>query len=111
MTQPARDLTRATPTEHPHILRTPGICGGRPHIAGTRISVRSIAELHRAGESVAEISATYPQVEPAALYDAISYYLDHRPEIETEIQANRLEVAASTRGARLDDGIVRFDEG
>lgn len=109
MASSASEIRQTTRTEHPHIVRTPGVCGGRAHIAGSRVSVRTVAELHRAGESVAEISATYPHLDPAALYDAISYYLDHRAEIETEIRANRLETAVEENGATLgDDGIIRF---
>lgn len=97
------------PTEHPHIVHTQGICGGRARIDNSRISVRTIAELFRKGEPVEEISATYPQLDLAAIYDAISYYLDHREEIEAEIEANRLERALEEHGATLgNDGVVRF---
>lgn len=44
------------PTAHPHIVRTDGVCGGRPHIRGTRISVRTIAGLFRGGETAADIA-------------------------------------------------------
>jgi uncharacterized protein (DUF433 family) len=33
----------AIKTEHPHIVRVPGVIGGEPVIAGTRISVASVA--------------------------------------------------------------------
>lgn len=109
MEQPAQVSHRSESTEHPHIVRTEGVCGGRPHIRNSRISVRTVAELHRAGESVAEICATYPHVDPAAIYDAISYYLDHRTEIVAEIEANRLDNVLAKHGATLEeDGVIRF---
>lgn len=97
-------------TEHPHIVRTEGICGGRPRIGDSRISVRTVAELHLAGESAQEIATTYPQVGLAAIHDAISYYLDHREEIASEIEKNRLENVLDAHGATLgDDGVIRFE--
>ena len=99
----------AHPTEHPHVVRTPGVCGGRPHIKDSRIPVSAIAGLFRRGEPAHEIAATYPHLDPAAVYDAISYYLDHREQIEAEIHADRLEAAVESTGARLDDdGVIRF---
>ena len=35
------------PTEHPHIVRKPGTCGGAPLIRGTRITVRHLALLYQ----------------------------------------------------------------
>ena len=98
------------PTEHPHVVRTEGVCGGRPRIRGSRISVRTVAALHIEGESAQEIAATYPQVGLAAVHDAISYYLDHRDEIDSEIDDNRLDNVLDTHGAILgDDGVIRFE--
>ena len=97
------------PTEHPHIVRAEGVCGGRPHLEGSRVSVRTIAELYRRGESAQEILATYPGLDPAAIYDAISFYLDHRTEIDTEIAANALEAVLAENEAALDeDGTIRI---
>jgi uncharacterized protein (DUF433 family) len=97
------------PTEHPHIVRSEGVCAGRPHIRGSRISVRTVAELFAAGESAEEIAATYPRLVPAAIYDAISYYLDHRREIEAEIAANELPSVLDRHGATLGEkGRLRF---
>ena len=44
-------------TEHPHIVRVEGVCGGAPVIKGTRTPVRSIVEYHfHLGKSVEEIA-------------------------------------------------------
>lgn len=97
------------PTSHPHIVQGEGICGGRPHIRGSRISVRTIAELFRKGEPASEIAAAYRHVDPAAIYDAISYYLDHQSEIESEIEANVLETAIARANGNLgNDGVIHF---
>ncbi len=96
-------------TEHPYIVRAPGVCGGSPIIKGTRITVRLIAQLYKAGETVEEIIQAYPHLSAAAVYDAISYYLDHQAEIEAEIQANRLENIIEEYGLEMDQrGFIRF---
>ena len=98
------------PTEHPHVVRTEGICGGRPRIKDSRLAVWSIAELHLAGESAQQIAEAYSHIDPAAIYDAISYFLDHRREIEAEIDENRLGNVLEAHGATLgEDGVIRFD--
>lgn len=92
-------MSTEIPTEHPHIVRKLGTCGGSPIIRGTRISVRLIASFWKEGASVEEIAKTYPQLKPSWVHDAISYYLDHQPEIEQEIAENDIEnVLAKTGG-------------
>src|ERR1700742_4695878 len=76
---------------HPYVVQTRGVCGGSARIRGGRISVRTIAEYVRSGQSRSEITFLYPHIEPAAIDDAIGYYDDHRQEIEAEIEANSLE--------------------
>src|SRR5260221_472806 len=96
-------------TEHPHIVQVPGICGGRPTLKGTRISVRHLAQLYKAGDTVEEILQTYPYLPAAAVYDAISYYLDHQNEIEQEIADNRIEAVIKRYGLALNEqGVARF---
>ena len=71
--------------QHPYIEKKAGVCGGEPVIKGTRIRVSLIAELERGGQSVDEIIASYPHLNHAQVYDALSYYYDHREEIERAI--------------------------
>jgi len=85
-------------TEHPHIVRTEGIAGGQPVIAGARISVAFIARLLQAGDTAEDIIASYPHLAPAAVYDAISYYLDHRDEIDRYIADHSPEKLAEDLG-------------
>jgi uncharacterized protein (DUF433 family) len=60
-------VTAVIKTEHPHIVRVPGVVGGRPVIKGTRISVEFIARLLQLGEMPAVIIASYPHLTPAAV--------------------------------------------
>lgn len=70
-----------------HIVKTPGTCGGKPRIAGSRIKVAMIAERHeREGISVAQILEDFPHITAAGVYAALAYYHDHRAEIDAEIR-------------------------
>jgi uncharacterized protein (DUF433 family) len=98
-------------TEHPYIVRVQGVCGGRPILKGTRLSVRHIAQLYKTGDTVEEIVQAHPHLKIAAVYDAISYYLDHQQEIEAEIAANRLETSQATYRLDIDvRGFAAFPE-
>ena len=37
----------AVKTEHPHVVRLDGVCGGEPVIDGLRVAVRHVVTLHR----------------------------------------------------------------
>ena len=109
MTPIPAHATKMLPSQHPHVVHTDGVCGGRARIRGTRISVRTLVELLLRGEPFEEIAATYHHVEPAALQDAIGYYIDHRSEIAAEIEANELDNVLNRVGAALDShGVIRF---
>ena len=71
-------------TEHPHIVRVEGLCGGEPVIDGLRVTVRHVATLFKQGESLAEIAEALSLSE-AQIVHALSYFFDHRAEIETLI--------------------------
>jgi uncharacterized protein (DUF433 family) len=77
-------------TGHPHVARTPGVCGGRPIVQGTRIPVKVLVGYHRMGYSPAEILAGFPDLAPAQLHDALSYYYDHQAESDADMEADEL---------------------
>lgn len=98
-------------TEHPHIVRVPDVSGGEPIIEDTRVSVRLIAGYYKQGLTVEEILRDYPQLEAAAVYDAISYYLDHQNEIEQLIRANQIENVVEREGMQVsEDGVLYSPE-
>jgi uncharacterized protein (DUF433 family) len=45
------------------ITRIPGLCGGRPTIRGTRMTVQTVLELIAAGMCFDEILEDYPYIE------------------------------------------------
>jgi uncharacterized protein (DUF433 family) len=71
-------------TDHPHIVRVQDVCGGRPVIEGTRLSVKLIVGWARMGMTPEEIAAQYPDVSLVQIADALAYYKDHPEEIEAE---------------------------
>ena len=92
---------------HAYIVQTPGICGGRPAIKGTRITVADIAFRHRRGEGVDEMLEAWPHLTPAQVHDALSYYYDHQAQIDAEVD-RALDDAYSQRlypaGRAVDAG-------
>jgi uncharacterized protein (DUF433 family) len=73
-------------TAYPHIVATPGYCGGRPRIDGTRISVQVIAEYYQLYSSVDRILEALPHLRAAEVHAALTYYFDHREEMDEEIR-------------------------
>jgi uncharacterized protein (DUF433 family) len=67
-------------TDHPHIVRLEGICGGEPVVDGLRVTVRHVATLHVRGETIPEIVEALGLTE-AEVFHALSYFFDHREEI------------------------------
>lgn len=66
----------------------PGVCGGKPCVAGTRIRVQDVFVWHELqGLSADEIVSRFPQLTMADVYAALSYYWDHRDEIQRDMQA------------------------
>ncbi len=69
-----------------HIEITPGVCGGKPRIAGHRIRVQDIVIMHdRMGKDPYEIVNDYPSITLADVYAALVYYIDNMEEIRRDI--------------------------
>src|SRR5215831_6419985 len=68
-----------------HIVATPDTLGGKPRIAGRRISVEDISIWHvKLGKSVDEICTEF-DLALADVHAALAYYYDHQAEIERDI--------------------------
>ncbi|HEY68065.1 MAG TPA: DUF433 domain-containing protein [Thermoflexia bacterium] len=93
--------------DHPHITRTPGVCGGRPVVRGTRIPVKVLVRYHQMGYTTMEILSGHAGLTPAQLYDALSYYYDHQAEIEADIKADELPALLERFDMKIDtDGVL-----
>jgi uncharacterized protein (DUF433 family) len=78
------------PVIREHIVATPDTCGGKPRIAGSRIQVKHVARMHdRQGMTPSEIVSAYPHLTLADVHAALTFYHDHREQINAEINADR----------------------
>ena len=76
------------------IVKTPGICGGRARIAGTRIKVKHVYTwVERMGMTPAQIIVEYPHLTMAQVHAALAYYWSHPDEIFQEIEEEAKRVA------------------
>ena len=82
-----------------HISKRPGVCGGKACIDGTRIRVADLAVLHEQGMKLEEM-LTYYSSRPLTLSEvhaALSYYYDHRSEIDADFARDREAAERSER--------------
>jgi uncharacterized protein (DUF433 family) len=79
-------------TDHPHIVKINGVCGGAAIIEGTRIAVWHVVEYYyKVGMSVEEFLLEWNYLKPAQVFDALAYYHDHREEIDRLRRENSYE--------------------
>ena len=57
----------------PRITVDPGICGGRPTVAGTRVRVTDVLEMLAAGADAAEIAEDFPYLTVEDVAAVLSY--------------------------------------
>ena len=77
----------------PHIAISEDVAGGKPRIAGHRITVQHIVIWHeRMGLSADEIASNHG-LSLAEIYAALTYYYDHRQEIDEAILADESYVS------------------
>jgi uncharacterized protein (DUF433 family) len=73
------------------IVTTPDLCGGRPRIAGTGVSVRRIAGWYKLGLRPEEIADRVGHLTLAQIHAALAYYHANQEQIEAEIAAEQAE--------------------
>lgn len=67
------------------ITRKPGVRGGRPHIAGAGVSVRTIVYMERDGLTPQEIAEDRPDLSLAQIYAALAYYYANKEQMDVEM--------------------------
>lgn len=80
-------------TQHRYIVQDSQILGGEPIVRETRTPVRAVVELWRQGIVPEEIPNCLPHLTLAQVFDALSYYSDHHPEINAYIERNHVSEA------------------
>jgi uncharacterized protein (DUF433 family) len=77
----------STPDGRP-ITRTPGVCGGRACVAGTRITVWGLVAYRNLGLDDGAILARVPSLTPEQLAAAFDYAQQNAEEIARDIAEN-----------------------
>jgi uncharacterized protein (DUF433 family) len=73
------------------ITCSPDVCGGRPRIAGTGVSVLRIVSWYKLGLSPEETVDRIGHLNLAQVYAALTYYHANRDEIEADLAAEEAE--------------------
>jgi uncharacterized protein (DUF433 family) len=79
---------------HFHVTTHKAICAGSPIIRGTRTRVANIAGYYLMGLTPEEILRELPHLGLSQVFDALSFYFDHRREIERELQEDKEELVS-----------------
>jgi uncharacterized protein (DUF433 family) len=98
----------STVPEKSHIESTPGVCGGKPRVAGRRVRVQDIYVLHELkGLSPDEILRHFPDITLADVHAALAYYWDHQEEIQRQMKEDEafVESLRAKSGAGLLEGL------
>jgi uncharacterized protein (DUF433 family) len=75
------------------VVKSPETLGGRPHIAGTRLSVQRVAAWYKMGLNAEEICDRIGTVTLAQIYAALTYYHSNQAEIEHYLAEEKAEYA------------------
>jgi uncharacterized protein (DUF433 family) len=74
-----------------YITKAAGVRSGRPILQGTRIGVHDVIGLLAHGETVDSIPRSFPGLTKAQVYECLSYYEDHRDEVDFLIASQMAE--------------------
>ncbi len=86
--RPQAPAPMVMPTAASRITKTPGVCGGRACIRGTRISVWGLVAYRRLGASDEVILRAVHGLTPADLQAALDYAAANPEEIDRDIREN-----------------------
>ncbi|MCS7189484.1 MAG: DUF433 domain-containing protein [Bacteroidia bacterium] len=78
------------------IVSTPTVLGGKPRIAGTRLSVQLILEELAQGKSSDELLSAYPTLTPEGLQAVFQYLLRHGKRLLTYAPSKRTSKKSKT---------------
>ena len=98
-------MSTAVGVSKEHITKTPGVCGGKACIAGSRIRVMDIVGWHEhQKQSPDEIIASFPQLTRAEIHAALAYFFDNREEIAALFEeSRRMDEFGKTQPSKFRD--------
>jgi uncharacterized protein (DUF433 family) len=94
---------------YPHIVKEEGQPARLEGHARTRVAMIVTDYVWR-GWSAEEIALKYPYLTPAEVHAAMTYYFDHRDEIDRELAAEYEEVEAWKQSHPTSPGLLRLRE-
>ncbi len=82
------------------IKNTPGVCGGRAHIAGTRVAVHRVAGYYRLGYSPEEILGLLNSLSLSQIYGALAHALANPEETEAALREEEQTLVGLSTSSR-----------
>jgi uncharacterized protein (DUF433 family) len=73
------------------IVCSPDICGNRPRIARTRMTVGRISTLWQQGLNAEQIQDEYPHLKLEQIYAALAYYHANKAEIDASLAKDLMD--------------------
>ena len=86
------------------IVRNEKVRGGKPHIAGTGITVHRLVRWYKQGYTAEQIADEYAHVSLAQIYAALSYYHANQADIEKELSEEDTEIERLERTRSISPG-------
>ena len=71
-----------------HIANDNEILNGKPHIAGTRLSIEFILELFASGATKDDVLKAYPQLTAEAVEEALNYAVQFQTTVDNVLSKN-----------------------
>ncbi|MFN8634840.1 MAG: DUF433 domain-containing protein [Chloroflexota bacterium] len=81
-------IERSKTPSHPMIAEYPGVNGGYPVVAPTRIAVRLVIEAYRELGDFDETAEAFPQLSREQVQAALDFYRDHPERVDEDIERN-----------------------
>jgi len=93
-------------TNHKHIALDGR---GEAFIVGTRVKIKHLLFYYRSGLTIEEILEGFPNITAAQFFDALSYYHDHKEQINESFERDNLETIQEDLDVeRSPDGTLKF---
>ena len=73
------------------VIRNPELRGGRPVIAGTGVTVRTIVRWHQSGLTLEEIAVRIGHLSLSQVHAALAYYYANQDMMDREMAAEEAE--------------------
>ena len=74
-------------TSYRYIVRKAGVRSGHPVVEGTRIGVHDVVAMIKSGASVDNVTASFPRLTRAQVYECLAFYEDHKNELDPLVAA------------------------